>query len=133
MKPNAFFLLLFLAFFTFSCADDEDSIAPAGIVGEWELVEFLADPGDGSGVFEPVDSDKRITFTEQNTFSATESMCSFNDDSASTGTYSLEDNTISTEDCATAGGSPIGLELVGEELIISYLCIEPCQEKYRRR
>lgn len=133
MKTNFFFLLLALALFTFSCAEDDDTLIPSGIVGEWELVEFLGDPGDGSGVFQPIDSDKRITFTEQNTFSATESMCSFNDDTESTGTYSLENNTISTDNCATAGGSSIGLELIGNELIVSYLCIEACQEKYRRR
>jgi hypothetical protein len=33
-----------------------------GLVSKWHLIEQLMDPGDGSGTFQPVTSDKTISF-----------------------------------------------------------------------
>lgn len=133
MKANSLFLLIALSLGTFSCADDDDNLTPVDIVGEWRLSAVLADPGDGSGEFEPVVSTKEISFSNQNTFTSNYSLCGLNsDDIAGSGIYSLVAKTITPDDCVTLGGSPFGLELIGDELIISYLCIEPCQEKYLR-
>ncbi|NNJ37670.1 MAG: hypothetical protein HKP23_00325, partial [Flavobacteriaceae bacterium] len=54
-------LLLFFLLLSLACTSDDPEIE---ILGEWQLVEVLADPGDGSGKFKSVDSNKRITFFE---------------------------------------------------------------------
>jgi hypothetical protein len=49
------FLLLSL-FLTLSACTDCDDVTPvseSSIIGNWELVAVLSDPGDGSGTFQP--------------------------------------------------------------------------------
>jgi hypothetical protein len=50
-------LVILSALMIASCNKDE-----AVITGEWKLIARLMDPGDGSGVFTEVESDKTITF-----------------------------------------------------------------------
>ncbi|MCF0042796.1 hypothetical protein [Dyadobacter fanqingshengii] len=42
--------LLFVSMF--SCKDDDVYAENNGLVGKWKMVEFLYDPGDGSGEFQ---------------------------------------------------------------------------------
>ncbi|NNM18501.1 MAG: hypothetical protein HKP24_08010, partial [Croceitalea sp.] len=46
-------------------------------MGTWQLVEILADPGDGSGTYTPVDSNKMIVFDNNGRFSSNGAICSF--------------------------------------------------------
>lgn len=103
------------------------------IVGEWVLIEVLADPGDGSGRFRPVNSDKRISFFANGTYISTGAICNFSSepDSNSNGIYTLTDTGYQIL-CGDAPDFPIGLQIEDGFLIVSFPCIEPCFEKYRK-
>ena len=54
-------ILLLLSFFIIlsACTDGDDDtvVTESEIVGNWELVAILADPGDGSGTYQTATSD----------------------------------------------------------------------------
>ena len=118
----------------FSCNSDDDSNTVNTITGEWLLIEVLADPGDGSGQFRRVDSDKRISFMEDRTFSSNGDVCSFSilSDGPTDGTYQEDDNGLFI-DCDSPFPSPVRLQLLDGNLILTFTCIEPCQQKFRKQ
>ena len=118
-----------------SCNTKDDSTEPstADLIGEWRLIENLADPGDGSGVFVSVDSEKMVEFNSDGTITSNGSLCNMSplSDTGSNGTYSLTESTIDSESCFTDEDLfDISFVIEGASLIISYPCIEPCQSKY---
>lgn len=127
------FFLLFAIFAT-GCQDDDDNSPRTE--SSWELAFVLADPGDGSGTFQPVDSDLALDLLADGTYTANGDICSFSTNTSgtnTTGDYSIINNTISPENCVTTGGNPIRLEERGDTLDITYLCIEACAHRYLRR
>jgi hypothetical protein len=126
-------VLLFSAVLFHACEKD-DQITGTYIIGKWELTEVLADPGDGSGTFQSVNSNKIIEFHTDGTISSNGSICdmSLEANEASIGTYSLEDYTISPAGCSY---SPLKItfEFQNSYLILNYPCIEPCRAKYKKR
>ena len=57
--------ILFLSLMIFclsSCTSANEENSTINEIGSWKLIAVLADPGDGSGVFQPVLSDKTIIF-----------------------------------------------------------------------
>ncbi|MEQ8358718.1 MAG: hypothetical protein RH860_04465 [Cytophagales bacterium] len=100
------------------------------LVGQWKLIEMLSDPGDGSGTFSPVQSDKMINFYADLTFESTEKLCYMVTSShdKGKGTYSIESNFIYPDSCTYP--TELSFQLNKDTLIITYLCIEPCAEKY---
>lgn len=106
-----------------------------GLVSKWHLVEQLMDPGDGSGAFQPVTSDKTISFFEDGSVSSENgSICVgevWSGGTSSSGTYSEVTMTIDVANC-TGGHVPLSYEMDGGFLILNYPCIEPCQEKYEQ-
>ncbi|OAV43751.1 lipocalin family protein [Lewinella sp. 4G2] len=138
MKLSPLFLLL-LASLCFTACEDDDDPRPATIIGTWKLVEVYADPG-GGGDFEPVDSERIINFETDSTYSSNSIICDFSTETnmltvLSEGTYDLDAETLTPGDCRNVPpqGPNLRLEFDGEEVILSYQCIEPCQHKYRRR
>ena len=138
-KSGLIFLLSFLFLIT-SCESDDSSedpetdITPSmGITGQWILIEMLTDPGDGSGTFMPVVSERTINFEEDGTYSANADVCSFTSDDGTntTGTYE-ESGDGYTIDCGTPFPTPLNLTIVDEELIIAFSCFEPCLQKFIR-
>ena len=129
------FYLTLLVFFTLvSCSDEPQP--ESGIVGLWELNAVLADPGDGSGVFQAVDSDRTITFYETGTFLSSGELCSLNPQSSneSRGTYDTAMMVLIPNECMI-NDTQISLtyNLTNqEELIVNLLCIEPCALKYHK-
>ncbi len=105
----------------------------AELVGRWRLVEILADPGDGSGRFHPVSSDKILEFYSDGIVKSNGRICnmSVSADSPSSAKYSLIDSTITSPDC-TYLPFKITFKQIGDTLIVNYPCIEPCREKYKR-
>lgn len=112
-----------------SCNHNEDP----ELVNKWHLIAQLADPGDGSGTFQPVESDKTVEFFADGTVSSNGSMCTMTSEvgSGSSGTYNDSTMTIYVDNC-NLGTSPIAYELDGSFLILDYPCIEPCREKYEQ-
>jgi hypothetical protein len=103
------------------------------ITGKWQLVEVLMDPGDGSGTFESVTSNRTITFAASGEFIAKGELCdiSISDTNASSGSYSTGDETLTIDDCIGTNNT-ISYILDDKSLILVYTCIEGCRHKYEK-
>ncbi len=102
--------------------------------GEWKLMAQLMDPGDGSGVFVPVLSERKIEFLKNGKLKSNGELCypGINSTESSEGTYSLEDSTISITTCAGSTELTLTFTTFADTLILWYPCFEPCAEKYVR-
>lgn len=136
MKKNVLFLFLSLSLILcvsqISCTvPDDDIIIDEEIQGRWQLIEIYADPG-GGGDFIAVDSDKVMNFLANGDLESNGYICSMSvdADTDSFGTYSTSEFTISSPDCPDLVEFSISFQIIGDNLIISYPCIEPCEEKY---
>jgi len=125
------FIILISASFLLSCSND-DNIDSSNIIGTWKLEQVLADPGDGSGVFVDVDSDKTITFLDDDTFSSNGNICFFNplEERNTIGEFSSEDGELIPINCNSFAFIKQRFKLEDNSLIMSYSCIEACAEKY---
>ncbi len=139
MKVKYFFSLFATAILLFSCSEDDNNEANEAnsVVGTWRMVARNLDPGDGSGEFTPVTSNKTITFESDGTVTSNGNLCSFSVDSdtPTSGTYSVEEGKIYPTDCDFTFGfsDDLTFELVDGEMITSVLCFEPCEVKYVRQ
>ncbi len=127
-------LVLTLIGFVLSCGKDDNTntnVDETFLIGTWRLVENLADPGDGSGVFLAVDSNKQITFNSDGTITSNGSLCdmSIQSETPTSGTYSSNLSFINSDDCINPNLN-IDFTLENSTLTITYLCIEPCLSKY---
>jgi len=100
-------------------------------VGKWQLVEVLFDPGDGSGGWQEVDEDmplREIEFKEDGSFLSNMPLCPIVGIQPDTpGTYSKSEQTITTNtNCEIPYSFEDGF------IILSFQCIEPCLEKFKR-
>ena len=125
-------LISFLAviLLLFGCSSDD--LDSSNIVGKWKLVQVLADPGDGSGTFVNIESNKTITFFSDNTFSSNEYLCSFSPLAPlkTGGTFSTEKREIYPNSCESFAEVKLSYRIENKALIVSYFCIEGCAEKY---
>ncbi len=127
-------LLLLIVSTLLSCSKDCDNCGNDGnIQSRWILTEQLVDPGDGSGEFNPVDSDKVIEFLDNARIISNGSLCdmTITSDAYSSGRIIMPDNVIIPDDC---DGTEFQYHFVVESdtLIIYYPCIEGCAHKYLR-
>ena len=113
-----------------NCSNDDDN--NTGILGQWKLAQILADPGDGSGVFTDIDSNKTIIFFEDGTFSSNGNLCFFNSLTQITteGTFSLENEEIIPISCDSFAQIILDFKLEGGLMTVYYQCIEACAERY---
>lgn len=127
MKSSNILLLSILVFLFTSCKKDE---IPE-LVNSWKLIEILADPGDGSGTFQPVTSNKVVSFYGDGTVSCNGILCQMSTESgtSSAGSYSESEMTITPENCGIMA-YVITYELQNSNLILNHPCFEPCREKY---
>lgn len=127
MKKFAILLIAVIAIVSCSKKDKEATNTQTG--NTYKLIEILADPGDGSGTFQPVSSNKTIEFKANGTVVSNGELCemSTSSNSASAGTYSFTDSTITSANC-----NKLPFKISGKHLIIFYPCIEPCQGKFEK-
>ncbi|MFC4094414.1 hypothetical protein [Euzebyella saccharophila] len=138
----------FLFLFTvigLSCSDNDDEINPEnpGLIGTWLLVEQYTDPGDGSGEYQKVDSEKSIEFLEDGIFKSNGELCDLNSDAGAntSGAYVMNDTIISQfssenyllPDGCTTEDFKIFYHLEEGSLVLSYPCIEGCGQKYLKK
>lgn len=126
-------ILLFFSFVLISSCSStsEEVIVDQSEVGTWRLIEVLADPGDGSGTFQPVISSKTVTFETNGTVRCLGNLCNLSIASSpqTTGTYSRNTRSITTSNCNQL---QLTYEITADELIINYPFIETCKSKYVR-
>lgn len=130
MKNLAVYIVMVC--FLIACSDDDKAKSTdAELIGTWKLSQVYMDPGDGSGDFTNVDSEKTITFLSDGTVNSNTDLCFMSSEigQPSTGTFSETEMIITVLDCDV---SPFELffEIEENHLMVSYFCIEACQEKY---
>ncbi len=123
--------------FVFSCYNDNNNYpvqtpSETTLEGTWKLIQVLNDPGNGSGEFYDVDSEKTITFFEDGTITSNGSICqtSTASDTPTEGTYSISQRIIDSADCYISEDIAIRFTIIDSNLIMSYPCIEPCQSRF---
>ncbi|MDC6350930.1 hypothetical protein PP178_05155 [Zeaxanthinibacter sp. PT1] len=134
MKKGYILFPLLLICLLLSCKGSDDGIySSSDIIGTWQLRAVLADPGDGSGEYEPVRSNKTIEFFEDGTFVTNVSFCDGSRESGEgfSGTYDPGTSKLVPDGCAYTGSMPT-YSFEGNKLIIHLPCIEPCGEKYEK-
>ncbi|TRZ41797.1 hypothetical protein [Robertkochia solimangrovi] len=123
--------LMIFAMILWSCTDKDDNIDD-NLASLWELNEVLSDPGDGSGTFHEVDSDKYLKFFEDGTLQSNYSLCELYEMEAGifTTTYDADASVINLpgDEC----GNFLQYEIKEGELYLYYPCFEACAEKYER-
>ena len=126
MKKILLFSLLSLVIL--GCSNDDANVT---IMGKWKLIEIYSDPGDGSGDFKVVDSNKIIELFSDGTYKSNGTLCTitFLSDNPTTGTFSKEDLIIKPDGCENqVSGLPY--EIKGKIMIVTHFCIEGCAEMY---
>lgn len=123
--------LAVLVLLVISCSNIEEVTSNNLLIGTWKLTEILADPGDGSGTFNSVTSNKNLIFSSGGNLSSNGTICdmSIGTNISSTGTYSEANATINSTNCPN---NTITYELNGNTLILIYPYIELCKAKYTR-
>ena len=137
MKPITYLSIILFSFVLFSCENDKIQIT-SDVVGEWLLIEEKIVEGlidNQPTVYEPVQSDKTITFSSNGTFQSNGEMCQMlnQDGNSSTGYFYESLQSIEPDGCQSAApASGIRYEVKGSELIIEYPCVCGCSQKYKR-
>lgn len=113
-----------------SCSDDSEEADPS-LNGRWQLKAVLYDPGDGSGTFQSIDSDKFIEFLSNDEVRSNGNLCNggAKSDDPSSGVYALPDSILQIDGCRQ-DVLLTRFRIENGKLILSYPCIEPCEEKY---
>ena len=124
-------LLLLPLFILLSCNRNNSPEVTTDLVGTWLLKEVLADPGDGSGTFMAVDSDKTMAFYSDGTVTSNGLLCdlSITSSTPSSGIYNVVESTFRTGDC-NFPEFDYQYTHTGTELIVHYFCIEACSGKF---
>ncbi len=135
MKNSYLIFLLILSIF--SCTPEEEPIiedeSPI-LMSTWQLIETLFDPGDGSGTFTPIDSDKIIRLWDDGSIQANGAFCPLEVDPTSefveVGTYSTANETFTINDC-NGIEQEMMYKIEASILRVYFPCIEPCAWKFQ--
>jgi hypothetical protein len=113
--------------------DDKTKRIEIELLGTWKLSEVYSDPGDGSGDFTSIDSEKTLTFLSSGTINSNADLCFMFSEigDSSTGTFFETDMIISVSGCDMIPPT-LFFEITGSNFVLSYACIEACQEKYEK-
>lgn len=111
----------------FKCSEDEIT-EPVSLFGTWQLEAVLVDPGDGSGTFQNVDSEKNIVFNTDSTFTSNGLGCVvFGGNTTSLASGTFNNNQLFIEDCEM----PVFFFVEEDRLYLNnFGCIEECSERY---
>ena len=130
-KQQSLFIIILISITLFSCVEN-NTIDSTNIVGTWKLIEQLSDPGDESAVFNPIDSNKTLTFSADGKVTTNQSLCAPNaNQQIATGTYSLDENTVFTN-CNNQNSVSISFELKNDFLILNFISNEGFSQKYKK-
>lgn len=132
-----FVILCTLALF-FSCSSDDKDI-PLDLIGTWKLQEVNNDPGDGSSIFQKVESNKTLIFKKNLEIISNGSLSenTINSDSPSHGVYRITEDSdasgIITPSKSEHLSVEIRFEIKNSALYVYYPCIEGCAAKYTKK
>lgn len=137
-------LVVISMLFVFGCSSDEGKPNETDrLLGKWKLIEQLLDPGDGSGTFKPINSERVIEFFSDGSVTINGELCFMASEvgDEESGTYELTsdpradtkyDGEIIPNTCTSRSAKVyFDLSLSGH-LILWYQCIEPCGQKFQK-
>ena len=124
-------LILFSFFGLVIYCSDDPELGDENLIGKWQHSETLIDPGDGSGEFYPVESDKFIEFLSNGQIRSNGDLCrpSTDSDMETTGVFMLPDSVIKADNC-NGPITPPKFSVRENEMVLEYFCFERCSEKY---
>jgi hypothetical protein len=142
MKQSVIILLV-LVLFNCSSREEKPVIENENLLGKWKMIEQLADPGDGSGTFNPIDSNRIIQFFSDGTVIINGNLCYMSTDVGAemSGIYEvIADDTADTinngfifpNDCDFAETKIYFYLPLNGNLILWYTCIEGCAQKFKK-
>jgi hypothetical protein len=110
-------------------SDGDEFVVENNLLGSWQLIEVLVDPGDGSGVYNPVISEQVITFLTNDVVNSNTPFCNLfgeKEKDIYSGIYDKDIGEITPDGCDDLPNFKLLFEISGSHLIIRPLCIEPC-------
>ena len=135
---NCILILIAVLFFNCSSDDDKSIIENKELLGKWKGIELLADPGDGSGTFQPVAYNRTIEFFNDGKVIANGTLCFMSSESTpSSGTFTLisesefSEGEIIPNDC-NSDFYKISFKIEDSNLVLWYPCIKGCGEKFEK-
>lgn len=141
---KSFLPLIFVTLLLGCKSDDGITSENSDLIGKWQLIEQLVDPGDGSGTFQPVESNRTIEFFANGTVEINGELCFTSVEIGETerGTYTLisdattdiaHDGEISPNKCQMNFSNKVNFDITMENhLILWYACIEGCGQKFAK-
>ena len=132
MKKKLSILITFGLLFACSNegSNEDHNNTETELIGNWKLIEVLADPGNGNGTFRSVESDRTIEFKVNGTVTTNGSLCDpFSEETISSGTYNED---IITTNCQNPNIATIGFELDGQFLILNFISNEGYSQKFEK-
>lgn len=134
MLMKKLLLPLLAAFALSSCQKDQDDRLNLTVLeGTWLLTEALFDPGDGSGEFRKIDSERQLSLTPENAYSANYDICQAIEAGENfSGTFERIDAQEFLIPCAGSLLNSVQGRLEDGFLILYYPCDEPCAYKFRK-
>ncbi len=137
-------LITILTLVFLSCSSDDTKPSnEVDLVGKWQLIEQYLDPGDGSGDFQPIDSERIIEFFSDSTVVINGELCFMSSEvgTKETGSYMLNtdsnndfqyDGEILPNTCSSRSAKVYFDLPVSGNLILWYQCIEGCGQKFKK-
>ncbi len=137
-------LIILFTLTLISCSSNNDSTeGNKKLIGKWKLIEQYSDPGDGSGTFQPISSERIIEFFSNDTVEVNGELCfmASNVSDKESGTYNLitdsgadtqYDGEIIPNICSSRSAKVYFDLPVSGNLILWYLCIEGCGQKFKK-
>ena len=138
-----YLLIVFLVIISSCTSDDSKPTDETGLIGKWKLIEQLTDPGDGSGTFQPISSERVIEFFSDGTVSINGDLCFMTSEVGETVTGTYIKTSDSNSDIQYEGeifpnscssrSAKVYFDLpVSGNLILWYQCIEGCGQKFTK-
>ncbi len=134
-------ILSLLTFSLLCCNSNDDSQKEAiELVGKWQLIEQLADPGDGSGIFVEINSDRIFEFFNDGTVIVNGDLCYMSSEVSNQNSRNYielidneyYDGEIIPNDCVLSEEERVLYLIEGNNLILIYPCIEGCGQKFSK-
>ena len=135
-------ILLLITVLFISCTSDEgQSTEDVELIGKWQLIEQLVDPGDGSGTFQPIISVRTIEFFKDGAIEINGELCIISSEigDMEAGYYKLitdsdtqYDGEITPNICSSRSARVYFDLPVSGNLILWYQCIESCAQKFEK-
>ncbi len=138
-------ILIVLTLFLVSCSSHDNKILIENevLLGKWKIIETLIDPGDGSGTFQPTESDRVIEFFNNGTVIINGELCYTSSEvgAQQSGTFKFisshetdtnHDGEIKPNNCENSVAKIYFDINSNNQLILWYPCIEGCGEKFEK-